>query len=104
MTWVEKIAAKRDMSSAAIPRDWRIPEAVLAQLSHPLDSHANNLIESNIVRQCGILTDQELRITEDFTTGVLLRHLSSGRLTSVEVTIAFSKRAAIAQQLVSCAL
>ncbi|KAF4869416.1 Acetamidase [Colletotrichum siamense] len=102
MTWVEKIAAKRDMSSAAIPRDWRIPEAVLAQLSHPLDSHANNLIESNIVRQCGILTDQELRITEDFTTGVLLRHLSSGRLTSVEVTIAFSKRAAIAQQLTRC--
>ncbi|KAF4815201.1 putative amidase [Colletotrichum siamense] len=102
MTWAEKIAAKRDMSWAAIPRDWRIPEAVLAQLSHPLDSHANNLIKSNVIRQCGILTDQELRITEDFTTGVLLRHLSSGLLTSVEVTIAFSKRAAIAQQLTSC--
>jgi amidase len=42
-----------------------------------------------------------LIITESYDARRLLRQLATGQLTSVEVTEAFSKRAAIAQQLVS---
>ncbi|KAH7379676.1 amidase signature domain-containing protein [Cadophora sp. MPI-SDFR-AT-0126] len=40
--------------------------------------------------------------TENYTAVKLLEHLASGKFTSVAVTTAFCKRAAIAQQLVSC--
>jgi amidase len=47
------------------------------------------------------LTEQELRITEHYTIAELLSALADGTLTSAEVTLAYSKRAAVAQQLVS---
>ncbi|KAG6382122.1 general amidase [Boletus reticuloceps] len=50
---------------------------------------------------CGLLTPRELAITnEDVNT--LLKRLSSGEWSAVEVTIAFYKRAIVAQQLVNC--
>lgn len=46
-----------------------------------------------------MLTEKELRITEAYDVRHLLKALASGELTSVDVTVAFCKRAAIAQQL-----
>lgn len=59
-----------------------------------------DLIALDVPRRSGILTDRELEITESHNLASLLKGLASGDLTSSEVTLAFSKRAAIAQQLV----
>ncbi|VUC35351.1 unnamed protein product [Clonostachys rosea] len=102
MSWEDKVKEKRERCFKAIPQDWRIPDAILSQLPQPLEDNATNLIKLGIVRQCGILTDDELDITEYHTTTNLLDKLKSGSLTSVQITTAFSKRAAIAHQLVNC--
>ena len=48
------------------------------------------------------MTSQELEITEHTDAAVLLRKLASGQLSTVTVTKAFCRRAAIAQQLIRC--
>ena len=71
---------------------------LLDSLQTPLQSHANNVMD--MPRKCGLLSEQELQITEDYEVTALIAALASGKLTSLAVTTAFSKRAAIAQQLV----
>ena len=53
-------------------------------------------------RECGKLTEDELRLTEAFDATALLSGLSTGLLRSVDVVTAFCKRAAIAQQVTNC--
>lgn len=62
------------------------------------------LLEYNLPRRCGLLSESELEITENYPATQLLAKLASGQLSSLAVTTAFCKRAAIAQQVVSCAL
>lgn len=100
MEWARKVHEKRQQRSGAIPQEWTVPDTVLSLLSSPLDSNPNSLIQLDIVRHCDILTERELEITEDHTVEKLLEYLASGELTSVQVTTAFCKRAAIAHQLV----
>lgn len=70
-------------------------------LVFPLDKNPNKLIDMDIPRSSGLLSERELTITEKYSVPELLAKLASGELTSLEVTTAFSKRAAIAQQVVS---
>lgn len=100
-SWDSLAAQKRRECAAKIPEHWRVPVSILQSSDKPLEENRNNLLELEIVRRCGIMTERELRITESFTVKELLEALASGKLTSLEVTIAYSKRAAIAQQLVS---
>lgn len=58
-------------------------------------------MEQDLVRRSGILSSHEIQITEAYDVAGLLKGLASGTLTAVDVTAAFSKRAAIAHQLVS---
>jgi amidase len=88
-TWQSKVAKKQAEVEAAIPTQWLIPPSI----------RSPSVLD--IPRQCGILSERELIITESYDARRLLRQLATGQLTSVEVTEAFSKRAAIAQQLVS---
>jgi hypothetical protein len=88
-TWQSKVAKKQAEVKAAIPAQWLLPPSI--RPPSVLD----------IPRKCGILSERELIITESYDARQLLHQLAIGRLTSVEVTEAFSKRAAIAQQLVS---
>lgn len=114
-SWQERAEEKRKRVQGLIPDAWKLPLAadttattggteqlqLQLQLQYPLDKVKNNLIELDIPRRSGILTAKELQITEGrYPVGRLLEALSSGELTSLEVTIAFCKRAAIAQQLV----
>jgi amidase len=101
-SWQTKVAQKQQQCRDAIPSDWRISPDVWQLLKTPLDKNPNRLIELDIMRKTGILSDHEHSITEDYTVPQLLAELASGALTSVEVTTAFSKRAAVAQQLTSC--
>jgi amidase len=48
---------------------------------------------------CGIMSKEELELTDKDATE-LLELLASGKVKSYDVTLAFCKRAAIAQQLV----
>ncbi|OJJ68039.1 hypothetical protein ASPBRDRAFT_185904 [Aspergillus brasiliensis CBS 101740] len=95
--WRTLVAKKRKQLDAQIPSEWRLTEKFLAGI--PANGH---LIEADVVRGSGILSEKELRITEEYTATTLLAELSNGSLSSVEVTTAFCKRAAIAQQLTSC--
>lgn len=85
----------------AIPLLWRLPQRLMSNLKVPLESSKNNLIEMDFPRQSGIMTEEELHITESYDVTGLLQALASGELTCESVAVAFCKRAAIAHQLVS---
>lgn len=89
--WKEKAAAKRASQYESIPVEWRLPKP----LSEPKNAY-------EYLKTSGVLTAQELEITETTDAQVLLDMMASGELSAVTVTKAFSKRAAIAQQLIGC--
>jgi amidase len=89
MTWQEVAAEKKARIAASIPPEWRIT-------SMPSD---NNVM--GYPKASGILSDEELHITESSATDLVAK-LAAGDLTSVAVTTAFLKRAALAHQLVNC--
>lgn len=98
--WQERAAEKREACANRIPQAWRVPQNFLSSFQAPLSDHKTNLIQEQAVRKSGILTDRELEITEQYDVAGLLSALASGKLTSAEVTLAYCKRAAVAQQLV----
>ncbi|GLA03421.1 hypothetical protein AnigIFM60653_003040 [Aspergillus niger] len=91
--WEHRAKSKQAQTAAAIPPEWTLPADIL------LDSSANVL---DVPRTCGLLTEREIHITEDYDATALLEKLAPGEFSSVEVTTAFCKRAAIAQQLTCC--
>ncbi|KAI9040537.1 general amidase GmdB [Aspergillus affinis] len=97
LDWRALVAQKRKQLDAQIPSEWRLSDSFVASL--PENGH---LIEADIPRRSGILTGLELDITENHTAAQLLQKLAWGDVSSVAVTTAFCKRAAIAQQLTSC--
>ena len=99
-TWQRRVEQKRQRCANKIPAEWRIPNEVMASLHTPLAEHKTNLSRNDIIRESGIMTQHELQLTEEYTVSELLAALANGRLSSVEVTMAYCKRAAIAQQLV----
>ena len=82
-------------------RQERIPSAWLLPSSYTGDSSVR-LSVLDVPRQCGLLSQDELRITEQHDATSLVENLAAGKLKSVDVVSAFAKRAAIAQQLVNC--
>ena len=95
--WKELIDAKRKSNLEKIPREWRLPEHLLQNV------HGNpNANVLDIPITCGILTQKEIDITEAPDATTLLQKLANGDLGAYEVTLAFCKRAAIAQQLLNC--
>lgn len=101
--WVPLAEEKRQRCAASIPHAWQLPKDVWNHVRLPLAERKNDLIALDVIRTSRILTPEELEITEAYTTDGLLQRLAKGILTSADVTRAFSKRAAVAQQLVSLA-
>ena len=100
--WKAKAARKRQACREKIPKHWLLPDSITSELEYPLEKHPNRLIKMRIAQRSGILTDREVSITEDYTVLDLLEAMASSKLSALEVTIAFSKRAAIAGQLTNC--
>lgn len=98
--WKELVAEKQNQLRDQIPSEWRLSETLLSSL-HPSSPNGGHLIETNVPRQSGILSDIELDITENYSAGQLLQKIAAKDVTSLAVTTAFCKRAAIAQQLVN---
>ncbi|KAN0108812.1 amidase [Hyaloscypha variabilis] len=99
--WQERVAAKQAAAEAAIPPGWRLSAATLAGIKLSPNS-TTDLTKTDILRKCGILSERELGLTEKYNARQLLWKMAAGEVTSSEVTLAFSKRAAVAQQLLSC--
>ncbi|KAG1740784.1 amidase signature domain-containing protein [Suillus paluster] len=82
----------QEQLEAKIPASLRLPPAILED--PPLDV-------THIPETCGLLTPQELAITELDATAVCQK-IAAGQLTAVDAVTAFGKRAAIAHQLTAC--
>ncbi|PYI21446.1 alpha-glucosidase [Aspergillus violaceofuscus CBS 115571] len=95
--WRVIVAHKRKQLDSQIPSAWRLTDAFRASL--PANGH---LLAFDPVAKSNILTPEELDLTENYTAGQLLQRLAWGDVSSVAVTTAFCKRAAVAQQLTSC--
>ncbi|KAF2442990.1 acetamidase [Karstenula rhodostoma CBS 690.94] len=85
---------KKDEQYARIPSNWRIPHDRLPA------ANATNYLD--IPRKCGILSEEELRITEGYDATALAEAIRARKLKSVDVARAFCKRAAVAHQLTNC--
>lgn len=98
-TWQTLVAKKQAECASKVPPEWLLSEDLLATL--PLTSAEGvNLIAADVPRKSGLLSELELEITEKYTAKELVQKLATGEFKSVDVTRAFCKRAAIAQQLV----
>ena len=97
--WQKLGAAKRAERDSAFPPEWLLPASFLSQYDLS-ETSGTNVLSLDIPRKSGILSETELRITEQFTAIELVHELATGTFTSAEVVLAFSKRATIAHQLV----
>lgn len=76
-----------------IPLEYYLPQELLS--NPPLDV-------SEIPRTCGILTTEEIEITENYDAVSLAEAIASKKYSAVTVATAFSKRAIISHQLTCC--
>lgn len=96
--WPALVEEKRRDRDSRIPEEWRLPEEITKSISPSSDLNAFHLLQ---ILQ--LLAPREVDLTENYTVESLLDMMATGRVSSLEITTAFCKRAAIAQQLVrSC--
>ncbi|KAL4891091.1 amidase signature domain-containing protein [Aspergillus ambiguus] len=102
--WQPLVANKQYLRHGMVPDEWKIPKDLLLDLQREgtFDVRKNDLVRDYVVHQTGILSPRELEITERYTPSDLISAMAEGTLTTSEVTLAYCKRAAVADQLVSC--
>lgn len=79
--WQSVSWQKKDQQFARIPSQWRLSELPSANVTNYLD----------IPRECGLLTREELDITENFDATALANAIRGRELSCVDVTTAFCK-------------
>ena len=94
-TYKEIATAKQADALSKIPPEWRLTVEILEKISPDSDISVEDVPSS-----CGILSPTEIDITENYSATVLAKEIALGVFTALQVTQAFCKRAAIAQQLV----
>jgi amidase len=85
--WEKLAEDKRSRISKSIPSEWIIKD------------RQENVSAFEYPKLSGLLSEQELKWTNSSATD-LVAQLAKGQLKSVDLTTAFCKRAALAQQLV----
>lgn len=90
-TWQEISVSAKQKLEDSIPPEWRIPSEKL-----PSD---DVLDVTSFPAESGLLTPQELEITESLATEIISK-IAKGNWNAEQVLIAFCKRASIAHQLV----
>lgn len=90
MSYLDIARSKQQQRQQRIPTEWLLKQEFL----ETPDKFA-------VPRQCGVLTTRELEITEQHDAVGIVEQIAAGTYSAKEVTLAFCKRAAIAQQLVS---
>lgn len=84
-------AEKQRQRQNKIPKEWLIDTERYKDTT--------NLLQ--VPTSCGVLDDVECQITSDHDATALLEKIQGGVWSAEQVIVAFSKRAAIAHQLVS---
>lgn len=93
--WKSIATNKRVQQASSIPKAWRLsPDSI--------PSSATNFSAMSYIESHNLLTPLEETITSYTNAGQLASHIAARRFTSLEVTEAFCKRAAILQQLTGC--
>lgn len=77
----------------SIPSDFHLPESLTDNIAADV---------TGIPQSCGILTEEELKITEDYDATSLAQAIAKKKYTAVAVARAFAIRAAVAHQLTCC--
>ncbi|KAI1676010.1 hypothetical protein KJE20_14398, partial [Pyrenophora tritici-repentis] len=85
--------AKLNKLDAKVPKDLYLPSTLIE--NPPLDV-------TQIPRTCGILTPEEIEITESYDAVGLAAAIAERRYTAVAVAKAFSRRAIICHQITCC--
>ncbi|KAK4938223.1 hypothetical protein LTR10_021296 [Elasticomyces elasticus] len=93
--WQEIAAAKKAEQASRIPTEWKLSDKALKAAETTVDLRP-------IAASCGILTEKEVEITGKYDATELAAEIAKGTYSAVEVTMAYCKRAAVAQQLLSC--
>ncbi|KAH8898429.1 amidase [Thozetella sp. PMI_491] len=91
--WKEIAAGKQNERASKIPPEWRIPASLLPP--------AEQDVVQDFPHTSGMFTERELLLTEATASEVVAK-IAAGEWTSLEVTTAVCKRAAVAQQLINC--
>lgn len=91
MPWETKAKVARDILANSIKTEWMLSADKL-----PVK---DRLDVTNVPKECGLLTEKEIMITETDATG-LVERMAEGLWSAEEVLIAFAKRATIGHQLV----
>ncbi|KAI8210421.1 hypothetical protein K4K54_000443 [Colletotrichum sp. SAR 10_86] len=99
MEWEVIASRHREKQQASIPQEWVLSDQKLQELRGAGTPKEGQLNALDVARKSGLFTDSELEITESYSAKELLGKIHAGKLTSEEVTVAFCKRAALAQQL-----
>jgi Asp-tRNA(Asn)/Glu-tRNA(Gln) amidotransferase A subunit family amidase len=94
--WKDIASRKRAQRDATIPVDWLLDKKALPKEN----GEPENVL--SVPDLCGILTSKEIQITSQCGAASLVSKMGSRTLSAKEVTLAFCKRAAIAQQLTNC--
>jgi amidase len=89
-SYLEIAKGKREQRQKRIPKAWLLSQDQI---------QSRDLL--NLPEHCGILTEREFRITQTHDAVDIVNGIASGKLSAREVAVAFCKRAAIAQQVVS---
>ena len=94
--WETSAARRRGRLSNKSLSKWRLAKSWTSKIG-PSISH-NVLV---VPRECCILTEKAVIFAKDYDATALLEDMASGVLSSFEMTLAFSERAAIAYQVVN---
>jgi len=89
----EQRAALLQTFAEKVPKHFRLPAETIS--NPPLDV-------STLPTTCGLLSAEEIRITESYDACGLAEAIAAKKLTAVEVATAFCKRAIVAHQLTCC--
>ncbi|KAF2459602.1 amidase signature domain-containing protein [Lineolata rhizophorae] len=95
--WQSIAAAKRAERDAKLPQEWRLDASFLKDVNESSDVSV-----MHVPRTCGLLSEDDIALTENYDATALLDELASGQIKAIDVATAFCKRAAIAHQLTGC--
>ncbi|KAH0164461.1 amidase, partial [Aureobasidium melanogenum] len=90
-TYIDISRAKCEQRDRLIRNEWKLSKKLAL---------GNNVLE--VPKTCGILSDREITITEENDAVDIVDKIRQQEYTAEEVTLAFCKRAAVAQQLTNC--
>ncbi|KAG2187198.1 hypothetical protein INT44_004870 [Umbelopsis vinacea] len=91
--WQQRATAAQERREKQLPDEYRIPKDKMP------DASVKNVM--NFPQESGLFSTEELEITE-LSVPALLKAIEDKKWTAVQVTKAYCKRAAYAQQLLNC--